>query len=34
VKAVQSHLRNIFRKLDVASREELPAALDRRAEIL
>jgi ATP/maltotriose-dependent transcriptional regulator MalT len=28
VKAVQSHLRNIFRKLNVASREELPAALD------
>jgi DNA-binding CsgD family transcriptional regulator len=28
VKAIQSHLRTIFRKLDVASREELPAALD------
>ena len=27
VKAVQSHLRSIFRKLDVASREDLPAAL-------
>jgi DNA-binding CsgD family transcriptional regulator len=28
VKAVEWHLRNIYRKLDVASREELPAALD------
>ena len=27
VKAVQWHLRNIYRKLDVSSREELPAAL-------
>ena len=28
VKAVQWHLRNIYRKLDVSSREELPTALD------
>jgi DNA-binding CsgD family transcriptional regulator len=27
VKAVQWHLRNAYRKLDVASREELPAVL-------
>ena len=27
VKAVQWHLRNVYRKLDIASRGELPAAL-------
>ena len=27
VKAVQWHLRNVYRKLDIGSREELPAAL-------
>jgi DNA-binding CsgD family transcriptional regulator len=27
VKAVQSHLRDIYRTLDVSSRDELPAAL-------
>jgi DNA-binding CsgD family transcriptional regulator len=27
VKAVQSHLRDIYRKLDVSSRDELPVAL-------
>jgi DNA-binding CsgD family transcriptional regulator len=28
VKAVQFHLRNVYRKLDIASREELPQALE------
>lgn len=27
VKAIEWHLRNVYRKLDIASREELPAAL-------
>ncbi|HEY8583323.1 MAG TPA: AAA family ATPase [Capillimicrobium sp.] len=28
IKAVQWHLRNVYRKLDISSREELPAALE------
>jgi len=28
IKAVQWHLRNVYRKLEVDSREELPAALE------
>jgi DNA-binding CsgD family transcriptional regulator len=32
VKAVQSHLRDIYRKLDVSSRDELPVALGLGSE--